>query len=37
MTNTLNDHIIETYLLISTCKRSDAKNIVCPCYHMASR
>ena len=33
----INDYIMETYLLISTCKRSDANNItlVCPCYPYA--
>ena len=30
----INDYIMETYLLIKTCKRSDAGNItlICPCY-----
>ena len=33
----INDYIIETYLLIKTCKRSDSGNItlVCPCYPYA--
>lgn len=33
----INDYIIETYLLIKTCRRSDAKNItlLCPSYPYA--
>ena len=33
----INDYIIETYLLIKTCKRSDSGNItlICPCYPYA--
>jgi len=33
----INDYIIETYLLIRTCKRSDSGNItlICPCYPYA--
>ena len=35
--HSINDHIIETYLLIKTCKRSDASSItlLCPCYPYA--
>ena len=33
----INDHIIETYLLIKTCKSSDVNSItlICPCYPYA--
>lgn len=33
----INDYIMETYLLIKTCKRSDSGNItlICPCYPYA--
>lgn len=33
----INDHIMETYLLIKNCKISDASNItlICPCYPYA--
>jgi ribose-phosphate pyrophosphokinase len=33
----VNDHIMETYLLIRTCKRADSKNItlICPSYPYA--
>jgi ribose-phosphate pyrophosphokinase len=33
----INDYIMETYLLIKTCKRSDANNItlICPCFPYA--
>lgn len=33
----INDHIMETYLLIKTCKRSDSASItlICPCYPYA--
>ena len=33
----VNDYLIETYLLIRTCKRSDSGNItlICPCYPYA--
>jgi len=33
----INDYIMETYLLIKTCKISDASNItlICPCYPYA--
>lgn len=35
--HSINDHIMETYLLIKTCKISDASNItlICPCYPYA--
>ena len=35
--HTINDYIIETYLLINTCRRSDANNItlLCPCFPYA--
>ena len=35
--HSINDYIMETYLLIKTCKISDASNItlICPCYPYA--
>ena len=35
--HSINDHIMETYLLIKNCKISDASNItlICPCYPYA--